>query len=149
LAWQADNSPGLQSFAALFASAGIRWVALPMGVVTLALAQALSALDSPLAFPASWPAEDLESAARLLAALDLVISTEDLAATLAGALGKPVWKIAGPGAHWSWLAQGSESKWHPTARIYRAAAPLDALMAEIQAELAQFAGASGRTGGHE
>ena len=25
-----------------------------------------------------------------------------MAATLAGALGKPVWKIAGANAHWSW-----------------------------------------------
>ncbi|HEU4826474.1 MAG TPA: tetratricopeptide repeat protein, partial [Dongiaceae bacterium] len=140
LAWQPDSSPhsGLQSFAPLFAAAGIRWVALPMGAVAPALAQMLSAPDSPLAFRTSWSPEDLESASRLLAALDLLVSAEDLAATLAGALGKPVWKIAGAGAHWSWLAQGRDSKWHPTARIYRAAAGLEPPMAELRADLEHF-----------
>jgi tetratricopeptide (TPR) repeat protein len=144
LAWQPDSSPhsGLQSFAPLFAAAGIRWVALPMGAVAPALAQMLSAPDSPLAFRTSWPPEDLEPVSRLLAALDLLVSAEDLAATLAGALGKPVWKIAGAGAHWSWLAQGRDSKWHPTARIYRAAAGLEPPMAELRADLEHFTAAA-------
>jgi len=75
-----------------------------------------------------------------LAALDLLISTEDLAATLAGAMGKPVWKFAGSNAHWSWGAAGAGSKWHPTARILRAGGGTESLIAVVRADLVQFAG---------
>ena len=148
MAWHPGNGPagGLEPFAPLLAVPGIRWVALPTGAMPPTLAQALSAGDAPLAFETCWSPNDLESAAALLAALDLLVSTEDLAATLAGALGKPVWKIAGAGAHWSWLAQGRDSTWHPTARIYRAPAGLEPLMAELRADLAHFAEAASGPG---
>jgi hypothetical protein len=85
--------------------------------------------------------DGLESVADLLASIDLLISTEDLAATLAGALGKPVWKIAGPNPHWSWGAEGATSKWHPTARIFRAVQGMEHVMPRIRAELEHHAGA--------
>jgi hypothetical protein len=82
----------------------------------------------------------LDSVAGLLASIDLLISTEDLAATLAGALGKPVWKIAGANAHWSWAAESATSRWHPTARIFRKAQGVEQLMPAIGAGLEQFTG---------
>ena len=70
----------------------------------------------------------------MLGALDLLISSEDLAATLAGAVGKPVWKMAGVNAHWSWGTEGAATKWHPTARVIRATQATETLIAD----LAQF-----------
>ena len=142
LAWQPTGSPqnGLEQFAPLFENAGIAWVALPMGGMPAPLARVLSAPDCPLRFDPAWLRSGLDSVAGLLASIDLLISTEDLAATLAGALGKPAWKIAGPNAHWSWTAESATSKWHPTARILRAAQGVEHVMPHIRAELEHYAG---------
>ncbi|HEY1384939.1 MAG TPA: tetratricopeptide repeat protein [Dongiaceae bacterium] len=143
LAWQPTGSAqgGLEPFAPLFEIPGVLWLALPMGVLAAPLAQFLSAPACPLAFEPSWMRGGLASIAGLLSAVDLVISAEDLAATLAGALGKPVWKIAGANAHWSWGREGAASKWHPTARIFRATLGAEPLMPGIRSELERFAGA--------
>jgi tetratricopeptide (TPR) repeat protein len=143
LAWQPTSSPlgGLEPFAPLIETATVCWVALPLGTIAPTLARFLSEPGCPLAFESSWLRNGLGSLAGLLAALDLLISTEDLAATLAGALGKPVWRIAGAGAHWSWGAEGDCSKWHPTARIVRAVQNVEPLMPTLRADLEQFAGA--------
>jgi hypothetical protein len=142
LAWQPTGSAlgGLEPFAPLLDVPGIRWVALPMGGMTPALSQLLSAPNLPLIYESIWMSNGLGSVAGTLAALDLLISSEDLAATLAGAVGKPVWKMASVNAHWSWGIEGSANKWHPTARVIRVTP--ETLMAEtLMAELARFVGA--------
>ena len=105
--------------------------------------------SSPPAFDASWLRDGLQSIIGSLAALDRLLSTEDLAATLAGAVGTPVWKIATAGAHWSWLAEGASSRWHPTARILRATAGMDPLIKQLCVDLEYFAGDSARPGESE
>ncbi|HEV8389627.1 MAG TPA: tetratricopeptide repeat protein [Dongiaceae bacterium] len=142
LAWVPTGAAqgGLAPFAPLFEIPGIRWAALPMGPITPALAQFLSAPGCPLIFESTWMRDGLGSIAGLLAALDLLISGEDLAATLAGALGQPVWKIAGANAHWSWGADSAGSKWHPTARIFRAREGSGPPIAAMRADLEQGAG---------
>ena len=142
LAWQPNASAlgGLEPFEPLFETPGVSWVALPMGAVSAALAQFLSAPRCPLRFESTWMRNGLDSIAGLLASIDLLISTEDMASTLAGALGKPVWKIAGANAHWSWAAEGATSRWHPTARIFRTAQGVEQLMPAIGAGLEQFTG---------
>jgi tetratricopeptide (TPR) repeat protein len=141
LTWQPAGGAthGLEVFAPLFDIPGIRWVALPAGIATPALAQYLSEPGCPLMFEADFLSAGLESLAALLGSVDLVISTDDLVSTLAGAAGKPVWKIAGLNAHWSWGAEGAASKWHPTARIFRASQGVEPLIGTIRANLEQFA----------
>src|SRR5688572_29203987 len=143
LAWQPNASAlgGLEPFEPLFETPGVSWVELPMGAVSAALAQFLSAPCCSLRFETIWMRNGLDSIAGLLASIDLLISTEDLAATLAGALGKPVWKIAGANAHWSWGTESATSRWHPTARIFRTAQGIEQLMPAIGAGLEQFTGA--------
>jgi hypothetical protein len=139
LAWQPTGSAlaGLEPFVRLLEVPGIRWIALPTGGMTPALSKLLSAPNLPLLYESTWTSYGLESMAGVLAALDLLISSEDVAATLAGAVGRPVWKVAGANAHWSWGTEGAASKWHPTARVIRAGQTPETLMAE----LAQFVGA--------
>lgn len=133
LAWRPSGSAhdGFEHFLPLLETPGVRWVALPTDAVAPALAQVLSSLGDPLTLESTWMQDGLGSMAGWLGALDLLISTEDLAATVAGALGKKVWKIAGVADHWSWLADGETSKWHPTARIFRGAGAVAAMRAAL------------------
>jgi tetratricopeptide (TPR) repeat protein len=143
LAWRPTNSSqgGLELLAPLLESADVVWVALPAGPVAPALAQQLSSHGGNLVFDPRVMREGLPAWADRIAALDLLISSEDLAATLAGALGRPVWKIGGLTDHWSWLADGNASKWHPGTRIFRDSGGADALSA-LRAELERFMGGS-------
>ena len=143
LAWQTGDAPhgGLAPFIGLLEVPGIRWVMLPVGAVPPALSELLAAPDSPLVFEPAVLGTGLDRIAAVLGALDMVVSGEDLLATLAGAIGKPVWRIGGPAMHWSWLAEGAASKWHPTARIFRGAGGTAPSMTDIRTELEHFAGA--------
>jgi tetratricopeptide (TPR) repeat protein len=142
LAWQPAGGAmhGLEAFAPLLDMPGICWIALPVGSITPDLARYLSEPGCPLMFEPSFPSAGLENLAQVLGSLDLVISTDDLVATLAGAVGKPVWKIAGTNPHWSWGAEGAVSKWHPTARIFRATQGIEPLIGTVRSNLEQFAG---------
>ncbi|MEZ5831469.1 MAG: hypothetical protein R3D05_09825 [Dongiaceae bacterium] len=151
LAWQPTGSAmgGLEPFAPLLNVPGIQWLALPIGTIAPSLAQHLAGPDCPLAFEPRWLQSGLESLANLMASLDLLVSNEDLAATLAGALGKPVWKIAGVNAHWSWGAEGERTKWHPSARIFHSGQGVEHAIQGVQNELMQFIGTGQGTGGFE
>lgn len=57
--------------------------------------------------------------ARLLAALDLMISVDTMTAHLAGALGVPVWTLLPKDADWRWMEERNDSPWYPTMRLFR------------------------------
>jgi Flp pilus assembly protein TadD/ADP-heptose:LPS heptosyltransferase len=63
---------------------------------------------------------DLEGLAALCAACDLVITSSNVTAHMAGAIGKPVWLLAprSPGRIWYWHTGLTESPWYPSVRIY-------------------------------
>jgi hypothetical protein len=62
---------------------------------------------------------NLQNTARLVAALDLVISVDTMIAHLAGALAKPVWTLLHTDADWRWLRGRNDSPWYPTMRLFR------------------------------
>jgi len=62
---------------------------------------------------------ELHDEARLLAALDLMISVDTMTAHLAGALGVPVWTLLQKHADWRWMDQRDDSPWYPTMRLFR------------------------------
>ena len=84
---------------------------------------------------------DIAETAALIAALDLVISTDTMVAHLAGALGRPVWTLLHFDADWRWLATGDRSPWYPTMRLFRQPRPgdWDAVAALLTAALAAHA----------
>jgi hypothetical protein len=57
--------------------------------------------------------------ARVMRALDLVVSVDTMTAHLAGALGQNVWVLLPFEADWRWLAEGNDSPWYPTMRLFR------------------------------
>jgi tetratricopeptide (TPR) repeat protein len=59
---------------------------------------------------------DLDGAAALTAALDLVVSAGTSVAEMAGALGLPVWRI-GPAGDWTALGTGCRP-WYPSMRLF-------------------------------
>ena len=68
---------------------------------------------------------DLEGVAALCAACELVITSSNVTAHIAGALGRPVWLIApkGNGRFWYWFSGRSDSPWYPAMRIFDQVAP--------------------------
>jgi hypothetical protein len=57
--------------------------------------------------------------ARLIDALDLVITVDTLIAHLAGALGARVWTLLPRDADWRWMEDRDDSPWYPTMRLFR------------------------------
>lgn len=64
------------------------------------------------------PATPLETA-RLVKALDLVISADTFFAHLAGAMAVPVWTLLHANADWRWMEERADSPWYPTMRLFR------------------------------
>ena len=64
---------------------------------------------------------DLDVFAAQVTAMDLVISVSNTTVHVAGALGIPVWALVpkGPGAHWYWFQDRTDSPWYPSLRIFR------------------------------
>jgi Flp pilus assembly protein TadD len=85
---------------------------------------------------------NLDGFAALIAALDLVITTSNTTAHLAGALGKEVWVLVPHVPDWRWQLARDDSIWYPRARIIRQPAPGDwrGALVEAGAALAERAG---------
>jgi hypothetical protein len=61
--------------------------------------------------------------ARVMRALDLVISVDTMTAHLAGALGVKTWTLLPYDADWRWMLDRHDSPWYPTMRLFRQPAP--------------------------
>ena len=57
--------------------------------------------------------------ARLVKAMDLVISVDSMPVHLAGALGVHVWNLLQANADWRWMRNTNQSPWYPTMKIFR------------------------------
>jgi len=78
------------------------------------------------------------SDARVMRALDLVISVDTMTAHLAGALGVNTWTLLPTDADWRWMRERSDSPWYPTMRLFRQPAPgrWDLVIDELNIQLA-------------
>jgi hypothetical protein len=70
-----------------------------------------------------YGSDDALVAARLMRALDLVVSVDSMPAHLAGALGVPVWTLLHADADWRWLEHREDSPWYPSMRLFRQKRP--------------------------
>ena len=57
--------------------------------------------------------------ARVMSALDLIISVDTMTAHLAGALGRKTWTLLPFEADWRWMRDRADSPWYPTMRLFR------------------------------
>ncbi|ACD21336.1 hypothetical protein Bphyt_7048 [Paraburkholderia phytofirmans PsJN] len=57
--------------------------------------------------------------AKVMNALDLIISVDTSAANLAGAMGRPLWLMLPMLGDWRWHLEREDSPWFPSARLFR------------------------------
>jgi hypothetical protein len=83
---------------------------------------------------------DALSTARIMQALDLVISIDSMPAHLAGALAVPVWTLLQKDADWRWMNDRDDSPWYPTMRLFRQrrSGDWEPVLAQVQRELQRF-----------
>ena len=79
-------------------------------------ADAIDPLQAPLT---------LDEFAAALAATDVVVSVDTMAAHCAGALGHPVLVMLTDAPAWYWGASGDKCRWYPSARLFRRGAGAD------------------------
>jgi Flp pilus assembly protein TadD len=150
IAWRSKNAAiGVQKSIALPAwkpiltTPGITWINLQYGDV----AEEVSAVERDFAVvvrqdPDIDQLADMDALVAQVAALDLVITTSQTVAHVAGALGVPVWILLprGDGLLWYWFVDGERSPFYASARLFRQAAGggWTAMLEDVAARLAQF-----------
>jgi len=86
--------------------------------------------------------DDPTEAARVMRALDLVVSIDSMPAHLAGALGVPVWTLLHADPDWRWMRDRDDTPWYPTMRLFRQERPGDweTVIARVADELRRLGG---------
>lgn len=111
-----DRSTSLQDMAVLATVPGIKFFSVQVG----AEAAELGALpDSMQVEPLAWQAPSFAETARLVTALDVLITVDTAAANLGGALGVNTWVAVPDSPCWRWGLSGVSTPWYPSVRIYR------------------------------
>lgn len=67
----------------------------------------------------------LDEFAAALAATDVIVSVDTMAAHCAGALGHPVLVMLTDAPAWYWGVGGDKCRWYPSARLFRRSAGAD------------------------
>jgi Tfp pilus assembly protein PilF len=85
--------------------------------------------------------KDFSDTAAVVSLMDLVVSVDTAVAHLAGAMGKPVWILLPHSPDWRWLLEREDSRWYPSARLFRQAQIGDwqPVLERVRRELLQVA----------
>jgi hypothetical protein len=126
LAWKTQNhsrgpnrSIDLSLLAPLLARPDIRWVSLQYGDHHALEEQAKAAGAPILIDPSVDQFSNIDLFAAQVAAMDVVVTIDNSAAHLAGALGVPVWLLLPFAPDWRWFQTRESSLWYPAMRIFR------------------------------
>lgn len=118
----AARSIHVQTLVPLLRGVDAHWISLQKGEAAAQLGE----LPGDVSFVDGSSADrDLADTAALVAALDLVITTDTCIAHLAGAMAKPVWILLPHLADWRWMEERETTPWYPTARLFRQSSPGD------------------------
>jgi tetratricopeptide (TPR) repeat protein len=128
IAWRGGKDPAtrrrrstsLAQWSPLFRIPGVAFVNLQYGDCAAELEEARRDLAANLYdWPEADPLSDLDNQAAQIAALDLVISVDNAAVHMAGALNIPVWTLLPFASDWRWFTDASSSPWYPSMRLFR------------------------------
>ncbi|GJG87487.1 hypothetical protein tb265_26680 [Gemmatimonadetes bacterium T265] len=139
IAWECgdwDRSTRSIPFPLLAPLARVPGVALHVLQRGAALADALARPD----FGVVSGSDDVLAAARVVRALDLVVTIDSFPAHLAGSLGVPVWTLLPHAADWRWMDGRDDTPWYPTMRLFRQTRPGDweGVVGRVAGELARL-----------
>jgi len=114
----------LPQWGAVLSIPGVTFVNLQYGDAREAIAAARTAYGADIIEDAEVDAlADLDGFAAQVAAMDLVISSSNSAAHMAGALGVPVFclvpRALGNGRRWYWFGEGAYTPWYRSMTIFR------------------------------
>jgi tetratricopeptide (TPR) repeat protein len=124
--YKASVDVPLGHWAPIFAVPGVRWINVQYGAHETELMPQLAEADAEIFLDTSFDAmADIDAWAAQIAACDLVISISNSTSCLAGALGVPVWQMLPFSPEAYWLAEGEETLWFASMRLFRQAAPGD------------------------
>jgi len=115
-----DRSVPLADLAPFLRTAGVDFVNLQGGAAGRRLAA-----EYPAMIDATAEEVALDDFAAAVAATDLLVSVDTMAAHCAGAFGHPLWLLAPFSPHWCWGVGRDRTPWYPTARLFRQAARRD------------------------
>lgn len=120
----AQKTIPLDRWGPILARPGVTYVSLQYGECDDEILAAQSAFGTPIfKDPAVNSTLDLDSLAAQIAAMDLVITTSNTTAHIAGALNVPTWTFVpkGHGSFWHWFVDRDDSPWYPSVRLFRQA----------------------------
>lgn len=147
-----DKSVSLLDLAPVLRTAGVMFVNLQYGECNVELAAARERLGIDVfQDPQVDSMADMDGFFAQVAAMDLVITTSNTTAHVAGAQNIPVWVLLpfAKGALWYWFLEREDSPWYPSARLFRApkfdAARrwMDAIGLRVSGELKRHVDATG------
>ena len=120
----AQKTLGLNQWGAILNVPGVTFVNLQYGDNREAIAAARSEFGVYIIDDGEVDAlSDLDGFAAQVAAMDLVISSSNTAAHMAGGLGVPVWcaipRALGSGRRWYWFGEGCNSPWYRSMTLFR------------------------------
>ena len=138
------RSMALQRLLPVLELEGVHWFSLQNRHDPLELEQLHDSHDV-LVTHFSGIADDIYETAGLIAALDLVITVQQSALHLAGALGQEAWVLLPAKAEWRYGSQGSQMPWYNSVELFRQSAlgdwdgPIESVRQRLISWLAEVA----------
>ena len=151
ISWRGGAKPGvirkrsimLEQWDKLFSLSGVHFINLQYGDCAQELKEAQEKLGVTIY---DWedadPLKDLDNFAAEIAALDLVLSVDNSAVHMAGALGKPVWVLLPYVPEWRWMLNREDSPWYPSVRLFRqpSSGDWESVITKVKDELLKMCG---------
>jgi tetratricopeptide (TPR) repeat protein len=141
--WGAIKSAPLALWEPILSIPGVQWINLQYGDCAGDLAQVRARLGVTVHHdPEVDQMADLDAFAAQVAALDLVVTTSNTTAHMAGALAVPCWVMLAHVPDWRWQVAGERPLWYARMRLYRQPVRGDwaGPIAEVAEALAERAG---------
>jgi tetratricopeptide (TPR) repeat protein len=115
-----QRSIALEQLESLFSIRGINFINLQYGDYSAEIRETSTRMNITIHdWKDSDPLNDFENYAAQIAALDLIISVDNTAVHLAGALGVTAWTLIPFVPDWRWMIDREDSLWYPTLRLFR------------------------------